>query len=152
MTNLECVVEDKKRGVGDKKGDSIVKRSRSRFDVPSSLPTPPIPTTLSSRPDTQSNQGLETPNQWLLVRKMESGQENSMLLMEHLGDTSAMVESLTHQLDSWSLVSTHSSSRDKSQRKASKRAIMKTFLHSTKKTISHGTNIKAEEDSSAFPN
>lgn len=84
------------------------------------------PLTTTSTTTTQST--CLASNQWLLRRQNNSGDDNTIVLMEHLGDASAMVESLTHQVDSWSLLSAHHPSRDTTRIKASKRAIMRALL------------------------
>jgi hypothetical protein len=49
-----------------------------------------------------------------------------MVLSDHLGDASAMVESLTHQVDNWSLTNLSPSSKPNKQRcKAAKRQVMR---------------------------
>lgn len=66
----------------------------------------------------------ESPSaQWILQRGNGSG----MRISEHLGDTSNMVDSLTHDLSTWSLVSVAPTIRKKKaqQVRASKRAVMK---------------------------
>jgi hypothetical protein len=71
-------------------------------------------------------EGTNTTNQqqWLFQRQ----DGNTMLLSENLGDTSAVVESLTHQIDNWSLTSIKSKERGRKQTercKAAKRQVMR---------------------------
>lgn len=86
--------------------------------------------------------GTHNSSRWILRREMGSidngsgkGGSSTMILMEHLGDTSNMVESLTHQLDSWSLISSRqgapkskNSRVQKNRAKESKRAVTKALL------------------------
>jgi hypothetical protein len=66
----------------------------------------------------------EESSQWLFRR----GNSAEMVISEHLGDTSSMVESLTDAVNSWSLISTSTKASKgiKIERaNTSKRAIMK---------------------------
>jgi hypothetical protein len=100
--------------------EAMAKRRRAK--APLASPSEP--------PETKS------PSQWILRRQPNAAKEaTSMILMDHLGDTSAMVESLTHQLDSWSLISQPkkqqtSRTRNETRKRAkdSKRAVMKALL------------------------
>ena len=133
---------------GSKRGHEVepeaVKRRRSQ--------NVDLPTT------TEDTNGLQKErvesSRWILRRQVDytadsllGDDSNTMILMEHLGDTPNMVESLTHQLDSWSLISDRQQSisgkkKPKSQKervRTSKRALMKVLLSHDVKAEGTGT-------------
>ena len=114
-----------KRGANDQDDDHDLPQPSKRHCNTSGTPPP------SANPCPHSHHHQQQ-QQWLLRRRTESGQENTMIVLEHLGDASTMVESLTHQLDSWSLISRHPKHGIQLNRKttkervqASKREVMK---------------------------
>jgi hypothetical protein len=122
---------------GHDRGEETVKRPRAKRPV------------IASECQ-QVEPEMKSSSQWILCREPAgaSKETNTMVLMDHLGDTSAMVESLTHQLDSWSLISqpkkeqtTQARNENRKRAKDSKRAIMKTLL-SKKEGVSEACGVE----------
>ena len=141
----ESSYESGKRGTDtDDQDDDPLPPSKRNCPVSSGSigPCPPFlePSSLahSSSPQDCHHHQQQQQQQWLLRRCTESGHDNTMVVMEHLGDASTMVESLTHQFGSWSLISYHTTQRNtttnnnnnnkKGRVQASKREMMKTLL------------------------
>eukprot|EP00980_Cylindrotheca_fusiformis_P019335 scaffold6638_cov127-Cylindrotheca_fusiformis.AAC.19 len=85
--------------------------------------------------DNYSDTTAKTSNQEWLFRRQQG---DTMVLYEHLGDTSAIVESLTHQVDNWSLTKTNPSSSSsiikKQKCRAAKRQVMRAMARTGKTT------------------
>lgn len=72
-------------------------------------------------------ESVGTNSQWLF-RRHDHGE---MVLSDNLGDTSAIVDSLTHQVDNWSLTKLPSASKtNKGRCKAAKRQVMRSMARS----------------------
>jgi hypothetical protein len=94
------------------------------------------------------------PQQWLLQRRNDSNTmcTSAMVLSDHFGDASHMVESLTHQVEEWSL--THLNNHDfnhnhnhnhrglettknkKRNTRAAKRSVMRALWHNSETSSS----------------
>jgi hypothetical protein len=68
----------------------------------------------------------EENSQWLF----RNGNSPEMVISEHLGDTSSMVDSMTHMVKSWSLISSSKVSNGTTKKRvnSSNRALMKVLL------------------------
>ena len=72
--------------------------------------------------------------EWVLTRRNQDTREHTMIINGNLGETSSIVDSLTHQVDKWSLTKI-SSSKSKNSRaalrcKEAKRNVMRAMLMS----------------------
>ena len=79
-------------------------------------------------PDSHERTG--TNSKWLL--NVASDSTGGVILNDNLGDTSKMVDSLTHQVNSWSLTaipSQKNSKETKEKCKAAKRNVMRALRH-----------------------
>ena len=70
--------------------------------------------------------------EWVLTRRNQDTREHTMIINGNLGNTSSIVDSLTHQVDNWSLTKI-SSSKSKNSRaalrcKEAKRNVMRAML------------------------
>ena len=93
------------------------------------------------RHDREDEVGPEEPTgtpQWLFRR----GDFPEMMISEHLGDTSSMVESLTHEVKSWSLISSSKKLPETTKHQprvhSTNRALMKILLRDTRKNKEQG--------------
>jgi hypothetical protein len=83
-----------------------------------------------------SSQHLGSNSQWLFQHANNgSSSSSSIVLSDHLGDTSQIVESMTHQVGHWSLTSLSQQNNNKGRAnkercKAARHNVMRAFLHS----------------------